>query len=236
MRIEKKLLLGFCAIGLLTGCETTGLSRHERAGVTYPNYILALKPTVTANGVRPVETPLRLAVAQVGESAPPRPLMDALQSSSLVRNVVGLPAPGEGSVRKEDANANYVDRVESLCNLARNAGADYLFLCGGDVSLWNDPNALTVLDLTIVGAWVIPSTRICGEGKAAGAIVDVRTKVPVLFINVESSNSRMATSQSAYSKREGLSVELRAELSQAIARELLARLAERSNISATHQP
>ncbi len=232
MKTELKLLFGICAAGLLTGCETSGWSRRERSAITYPNYVLALKPAGASASARQVQTPIRVAVAQVGESAPPVALTDTLRSSAVVESVFGLPAPGEPQDGGHVANPSYAERLNLLCGLAAAANADYLFLCGGDVSLWRDPNALKFLDLTLVGAYAVPSTRIHGEGKAAGALVDVRTQEPLLFVNVEAKQSLVATTESTYSKQDVLSVELRNELARKLAEELQTRLVAGNRASA----
>ena len=141
MKIKHLFLIALPFI-LLSGCATTGFSQREVAGVSYPNYILGLSSTNTSPA-RPVPAkPIHLAVAQVGESAPPAKLLQKLATSpERIASVVAVPAPGDtqrpyyaprdnSQIKQED----FTTRVQALCRLSRNLGADYLFLCGGDTN------------------------------------------------------------------------------------------------------
>src|ERR1039457_3462780 len=91
-------LIALAAVCLIAGCETTGLSPREHSGADYPNYILALPSKPSPDAVKKVVTPIRLAVAQVGEAAPPKQMLDKLQNENgLVLSVVGLPLPGDAT-------------------------------------------------------------------------------------------------------------------------------------------
>src|SRR5215469_6337557 len=98
MKNIKKIIQSAVAVAmacLLAGCETTGLSPRERSGVSYPNYILSLQSDGT-NAPRKVITPIRLAVAQVGEAAPSDAMLNKLAASkTLVSSAFGLPLPGD---------------------------------------------------------------------------------------------------------------------------------------------
>ena len=218
---------------LLTGCATTGWSQREVAGVSYPNYILSLSPT-NVSPARPVlARPIRLAVAQVGESAPPAALLQKLATSpERIGSVVAVPAPGDtqrpyyaprdnSQIKQED----FATRVQALCRLSRNLGADYLFLCGGDLTSWQDSNLLRVFDLTIVGGMILPSTKIHLEGRAAGALIDAATGEPVLMVSTEAQRSASSASFYAQQKAGGQKILLRDELASAIGSELLREMA-----------
>ena len=84
----------------LVGCESSGLSMRETPGRDYAAYALIahdLPPVTDAAGAaepaRPVTLPARLAVAQLGEIAPPTSMIDALraarQTFSAVTTVPG---------------------------------------------------------------------------------------------------------------------------------------------------
>jgi hypothetical protein len=220
--------IGLC---LLTGCETTGFSSRERSGVTYPNYILGMQSVSTNAARRELHLPLRLAVAQVGEAAPPNSMIELLETNRAIASfVVGLPAPGDNSSTRLLANKetsqfqDYSEQARSLCRLAQSAGADYLFLVGGNIDTWNDPSFLKVFDITLVGGFIIPSTGVKGYGKAAGTLVDVATGAPVLFASVESSNSDFVPSNAVWEKRDAVSAQLRKELGAKLAAELVQKL------------
>ena len=96
MKTIIKSVIAVTAVCLLAGCETTGLSSRERAGASYPNYILSLQSGGTNAPTQKPVVPIRLAVAQVGESAPPETMLNELTAQpTLVAWVVALPLPGE---------------------------------------------------------------------------------------------------------------------------------------------
>ena len=227
----KTQCLSFATLSLilLTGCATTGLSQREVSGISFPNYILSLSSTNTAPARPVLAKPIRLAVAQVGESAPPADLLQKLATNpERIASVVAMPAPGDtqypyyaprdnSQLKQED----FSTRVQALCRLSRNLGADYLFLCGGDLTEWQDSNLLRVLDLTIVGGMILPSTKIHLEGRVAGALIDVATGEPVLMVSTQAQRSASSASFYADQKTGGQKVLLRNELASAIGSELL---------------
>jgi hypothetical protein len=200
----KKILQSVMAgvtVCLLAGCVTTGLSPREISGASYPDYILSLQSGGTNAPVQKPVAPLRLAVAQVGESAPPETMLDQLAGQkTLVASVVALPLPGElGNYpgynfnRRSDLTGNYGACVKSLCNLAHTAGADYVFIFGGTVDSWRKNNSLSVLDITIVGGAILPGSEINVEGRGAGTLIETATGEPVLFVSADAKKiSRLA--------------------------------------------
>ena len=166
-------VLALGAVCLLAGCETTGLSSHDRAGVSYPRYILGLQPKAAQHPPQKLAAPIRLAVAQVGESSPPRNMMDKLERNPrLIVSVVGLPLPGEPSgnysgsrAEEKDHPEDFAAKIKTICGVAQSVGADYLFLFGGNIDSWQNRNGLAFLDFTIIGGAIIPSAKIhCENG------------------------------------------------------------------------
>lgn len=233
----KTNLLSLSLLGavFLTSCSTSGLSRREIAGSTYPNYILNLATTNSPDSRPPLTKPIRLAVAQVGESAPPRALLNKLESQpDAIASVVGLPAPAETEHRyyapkdkSQNKQEDFVSRVQSLCRLSRNMQADYLFICGGDMSWWNSPNILRVFDITIVGGMLLPSTKVNVEGRAAGALIDAATCEPVLMLSTDASRSGYSPTFYVEEKTDGQRVALRNALTESLADEMLKKIASR---------
>jgi hypothetical protein len=86
-----------------------------------------------------------------------------------VAEVLPLPGflTGEGRVRD----------VAALRRTAARAHADAILLYEQDVALEDGANALRILNLTIVGAWVIPSTWYRVDLETTAALVDVRNGV-----------------------------------------------------------
>ena len=221
--------MGLC---LVTGCETTGYSSRERSGVSYPNYILGMHGDSTNKVHREVALPIRIAVAQVGEAAPPLAMTRMLETNQALFSLVsGIPAPADGEAhlatvptRSQPALQDYSTQAKSLCNLAQSVGADYLFLTGGNIDTWNNPSPLKVFDITLVGGFIIPSTDVRAMGKAAGALIEVATGNPVLFLSVESNRSAFVPSDAAWEKRDAVVAQLRDELGTKLAEELIQKL------------
>ncbi len=93
MKTVLKQIVVLGALLALTGCGTSGLSRRERPGITYPAYIMSLQPDAAASSRREIKFPLRIAVTQAGETAPDYSLLRKLEGSkALIRSVASLPA------------------------------------------------------------------------------------------------------------------------------------------------
>ena len=231
MKMILQLSAVVAAAGLLAGCETTGLSPRESSGMSYPNYIFGLQTGPTAVQARPLVTPIRLAVAQVGEPAPSSALLDQLAAQrTLIASVSALPLPGDaGNYGWQNqgniASADYAGRVKTLCRLAQAGGADYVFLFGGDLDTWRKNNPFSLLDVTLVGGAVVPGCQINLEGKGAGVLIDDVTGAPVMFFNADM--KRMASSPDflAEGKTDSLRAEARDALVAKLGGQLLDRLA-----------
>jgi len=215
----------------VTGCETTGLSLREHSGVDYPGYVLSLRPSnsrIVANKVAP---PIRLAVAQIGESAPPRKMLEDLQQrTDLITSVISLPLPGEatrsyGYNNTPEKAPDYAGRIQTVCQLAQASGADYIFLFGGNMDTWSKASQLSLLDITIIGGVLIPSTEINLEGKGAGVLIDAATGQPVFFVNTENKLSKYTPDFLQDDKKTELMVQGRDDLVQKTTDEFLRQLA-----------
>jgi hypothetical protein len=244
MKTATQLAITLAALLITTGCETTGLSQRERPGVTYPNYILSLQPKQSQDTRTKPVPPLRLAVAQVGEPAPAKIMLEKLEADhALVNSVVGLPVPAEEQDRnfnprdfKQNKSENYSAEMQSLCHLAQSVGADYVFVFGGNIDSWQDGNALKVFDFTIVGAAIVPSAKIRAEGRTAGALIETATGDPVLFVNAEAKSSTTSPSYQADGRNNTLKAGLRDELTSKLADALLKRLADCNRIADARTP
>jgi hypothetical protein len=230
MKTTFQLSLTCAALLATAGCVTTGLSHTERPGVTYPNYILSLRPH-HADSARPkLKPPLHLAVAQVGESAPPQSFLGKLEAEPLiVKSAVGLPVPGDdvgpGSRNSKPTESNdYSAKIESLCRLAQSVGADYVFIFGGNIDSWQDGNALKFLDFTIVGGAIVPSTKIHIEARAAGALLDAATGEPVLLVSAETNSSATSPTFLADGRTDTLKSRLSGDLGTKLAAALVQKI------------
>ena len=232
MKIILQSVIAAAAVCLLAGCETTGLSPRESSGVGYPNYILSLPYAATPQ--KPA-TPIRLAVAQVGENAPPDAMLNKLADrKALIASVTGLPLPGDTELPFYSYGPNaqkldYSARVKTICGLAHISGADFLFLFGGNVDSWEQNNALAVLDATIVGGVLLPGTKIHIEGKGAGVLLSTATCQPVLFVNSEAKDSAGSPDFLSNGKTTALRVKVRDELVAKLTDQLLDKLGQSTN-------
>lgn len=217
-------------VGLLTGCETTGMSPHEHSGVDYPNYVLNLRPDSTGPRAR-LNPPIHLAVAQIGESAPPSAMLDALSSRpDLIASVIGVPLPGNGQAysygyNKQTPAIDYASRIQAVCRLAKESGADHVFLFGGDIDSWSEQNPLAILDLTIIGGMIFPGTKIELEGKTAGVLIDASTRQSVFLVNADDKISALSPDCFANDRTMGLRVQARDDLVKKLQGAFLTRLA-----------
>lgn len=218
------------AAGLITGCAGTGVSTHEKTAIDYANYILALPTSRTTNVTPAIVTPVRLAVAQVGETAPSGEMLHKLRSdSTLVASAVGLPLPSETDPQSARGDVkppteDFVARVGNVCSIARTVGADYIFIYGSSLASWQEQNSLMILDATVIGGATIPSTKINCESRAAGALIRAYSAEPVLFVNVESKLSGRSPTYLASGKTDALKVKLRDQVTASLTDELLHKL------------
>jgi hypothetical protein len=239
MKTTIQLSLACAGLLVTAGCVTTGLSSAERPGVTYPNYILSLQPRQTSSGRPTLTAPLRIAVAQVGESAPPQCLLDKLESEPLiVKSAVGIPVPGEDApfvsrnIKPNKPN-DYSIKLQSLCRLAQSVGADYVFIVGGEIDSWQSGNALKFLDFTIVGGAIVPSTKIHAEVRAAGALVDAATGEAVLLVSAETKSSAVSPTFLADGKTDTVKSKLRDEMSVRLGDALLQKISAYQQTAST---
>lgn len=195
MKILLQSAAAVAVICLLAGCETAGLSPHETSGVSYPNYILSLQ-SGTDGPPQKIVAPIRLAVAQAGEDAPPAALLDKLaEERTLVTSVTGLLLPDDSLFpygRPVRQGPDSASRVKAICGLAQSAGADYILIIGGSLDSWNQHNSLSALDMTIVGGAIVPGAKIHVEGRGAGTLISTATCRPVLFVSADTRATAMS--------------------------------------------
>ncbi len=225
-KIMKKIMqsaMAMAMVGLMTGCQTSCLSPREHSGLDYPGYVLNLQMGRTNAPPQKPVLPVHLAVAQIGETAPPQTMLDGLEARpNLIASVVSLPLPVDAGnnlgCKQPDRQAtwDYASRVKAVCNLAEAAGANYVFLFGGTVDSWTRQNSLGMFDITLVGGWIIPGTRINVEGKGAGTLIEAATGQPVFLVNAEYKESALSP-DCLFS---GKTTEMRVHARDALARKL----------------
>ena len=215
----KSVIVKFVAaafmVSLLAGCQTTGLSFREKGVTTYSRYVLSLP--ANTNAPAPLKLPARLAVAQVGEAAPTdQVLQELLRHPEIFSSAFGLPLPAEDEPRygwREHAPPiDYAAHLRAIQLMARNEGADYIFLFGGNLDSWRKNNVLSIFDLTIVGGVILPGTKISLEGKAAGILLETTHLQPVSILNVETNASSYSPDLLVDGKEAEMRVEMRDKL------------------------
>ena len=197
-------------LAALVGCSSSGLSPHEQGQQSMPMMMY----TATDNGpgvtgpVR-IATPLRVGVAQVGELTPPQSMLDALRAKpDLFARVTPVGGrfgeattddpyrrpmgDGPGSPDRNVPSAK--DQLSRMRTLAASTGMDYLLVFGGSIEHGHQGSGLELLDLTIVGAFVVPSHGVTVDGRATGSLIDVQTGRVVMTFSAAAKGTGAAPS------------------------------------------
>lgn len=193
-------------LAALAGCESSGLSPREGAGRNFSTYVYSLTPVTdlpAAENAQPARLvlPGKIAVAQIGEVTPNSRFLNKLRSStelfSRVDGMSGLVDIEPAYPRRDDSpvtTEHHANRdMARFLRVARDMGMDHLLLVGGTIDQVTKENGLSVLDLTIVGAFVVPSKEIDAEAKASGALIDLSSGRVVLFASADATLERRAS-------------------------------------------
>src|SRR5258706_7738179 len=196
-----KYALSILMLIALTGCESH-LSPRETRTQNYSAFIFSLydNPKPIAQST-PKKLPMKVAVAQVEKLAPPQLMLDRLrQRGELFARVEGIPGlfeelycnNNQGTLNASERQ-QVRDRVSRLQRLAQDLGMDYLFIYGGSIDHYVRENPLQVFDLTIIGAFVVPSREVRAIGKAAGALLDAPRGAVVLITSPHTQKTGLAS-------------------------------------------
>ena len=124
----------------------------------------------------------------------------------------------------EDRKRVIREQVDSMRAFARDGGADYLLLFGGTVDHASTSTPLSIFDLTIVGAFIIPSKQIMAEGRAGAALIDVSSGRSVMTFNSQSKGDRLAATASRQNAELKLVRTLPDDLTRDLAKQLTQRI------------
>lgn len=229
--------IGLCGV-FAAGCITTGLSTRETRGHNYSTYLYALYDGADSTaGTRPtLHLPAKVALAQIGEVAPPQAMLEALQQEvGLFRRVEGIPGVfdlertdgwhGQPIQEKpEESRQRAQSQIRQMVRFARDLGMDYLFLYGGSIDYGSRETPWTLLDLTLVGGYLIPSHEMSGTARASGALVDLATERVLFVVSAESSHQDHAATALVDGKRDRFLETLRDETVSELTQQLLERL------------
>lgn len=228
-------------LAVLAGCDSTGLSPREGASRNFSSYVNSLYDEPVAAGAKQpparLVLPTRLAVVQVGEITPPTSFLKALRARpdvfARVEPVSGAAgAAPDGNQARDDgpavANAHARREMDRLLQLARDMGMDHLLLVGGTIDQATKENGLSLLDLTIVGAFVVPSKQVEAEARASAALVDLSGDRVVLVASAETTRGRLASSVTQESGEIDVMREARDDVLAKLAREVVAQCTGRA--------
>jgi hypothetical protein len=227
------------SLAALAGCDSTGLSPREAAGRNFSAYVYALQPHAAPNDAAPaaLALPANLAVAQVGELGPPTRFLNKLRARpELFARVEGVsgavsvePQPvnpaGDSTITAEERARVEVDRIRQV---ARDMGMDHLLLVGGTIDQVTKENGLSLLDLTVVGAFVAPSKQVDAEARASGALIDVASGRVRLIASADTSRGRLASSVTQSSGEIDVMREARDEVLDKLAAQVIAQCERRA--------
>ena len=248
------------AVGLLAGCSSEGLSPRESGQQSYnmvmykaagqqrpavvsgPAVAAPMSPSydgpvVVAVTSERVATPAKIAVAQLGEVAPPAAMMDALRAHpELFRRVLSVPGTFDSPVNNGSdrpafaappaADAGQADVLVHMRSIAGSVGADYLLVFGGQIDHGHQDSGLELLNLTIVGAFIVPSQPIVVDGKAAGSLIDVRSGQIVMNFSAQAKGSGAAPSAFVGNVEEGAVLKNKDELVQKLTADVVAQMTD----------
>ena len=183
---------GILLAGLgVSGCKSVGLSRYSAPRVDYNNFIYDLyKINVSKGENSVVRKPMNIAVAQMGENTPPVEVIAKLrQKRTIFKRVSPLPMPlsrleptqpiysnrDQYRIGQDSSRPDLSNEMKTMMRMARDLGADYIYLMGGTLEIERAPSGWAILNLAILPTFIVPSTDLNLEGKASGALIDAKT-------------------------------------------------------------
>ena len=176
------------AAACLVGCASSGMSPREGPGRDVSAYLQATQASAVAVPAAgnapaqrlPIVRPADLAVAQIGEVTPPDAMLAALADRpELFADVQGISGIAPPHDYRRPGSSQVGDHLDAMLATARDIGADYLVVYGGTIDQTQRGGPLSFFDLTIVGAFVVPSRKVEAEAKAMAMVLDARTGRPV---------------------------------------------------------
>ena len=186
--------------------RTPAASGDGTMSTTTSKGLAALAPEASEVAVAPaapIAAPARIAVAQLGEVAPPAAMLAKLRKDAAafasVQSIPGLVDVGATVDRRGqpgDASAQEAarDHAERMRRMARSIGADYLFLYGGTVDEARTDSPLKLANATIIGAFIVPGEVLQAQMRAAGSLIDTNTGRVVLAVSADAADRRRAAS------------------------------------------
>ncbi|MDD3276057.1 MAG: hypothetical protein PHP93_03290, partial [Kiritimatiellales bacterium] len=183
----------------------------------------------------PIRLPIRLGVAQIGETAPPNELINALKRHrNLIADVVELPLAGDPNsnryyYQKPDVNTGDLIRKQAgtLRKLGQQMGADYILVIGGNIDSHVEARPVQALDLAILPGFIIPSQTIEMTARAGGAFINAKNGRVEFLLTTTSETTNSCPTFYVDQKMEEMAIEQRSTLSKQLAEELAAKILSR---------
>jgi len=215
------------AAAALAGCQG-GLSVREGTH-DLPLMLYELKgPDEPAAAFRPAG-PIRVAVAQVGEIAPEKGLLDGLRpAKDEFERVIGIPLPAlaespYGRVENvEQRRTKAREAVSRAMQLARGLGATHALIVGGYIDTSRRYTWASAFNVLILPLWLAPSVEVRASGKAAAALVDVASGEVVMVSTAQVTDDGVVPLAYASNKEDVLTGKLRGLLAVEVAKQVAA--------------
>lgn len=192
-----------------------------------------------------VKAPARVAVAQLGEMQAATAFLNELRNNpDLLQKVATIPAVppdlagfyeyteqsvslgGTEKTRPPQRDTKDAltpkDFLQELRLLSLDMGSDYLFVYGGSIDFRTKEDALAkLLDLTIVGAFVIPSEAHSLQGRGIGLLMDVKENRIVMSVASDTSQHELASTRYSQDTLRNMIGDIRLELQKNLGRDFV---------------
>jgi hypothetical protein len=171
---------------------------------------------------------------QAGEVSPPQAMLDELAAHrELFSRVEGLLEIRDDaalatlwrSAREPEVIAAAQSAISRMRQAALDVGADYLLFIGGTVDHGTSATPLCVFDITIVGAFLVPSRAIHAVGKVSASLIDARTGRVVSIIGADAQRNGLAPSIMVDGAEEHVVEGVRGDLMKELTKRFVAELA-----------
>jgi hypothetical protein len=220
--------------GLLAGCYTTGMSPREQGGNRYSELVYGFCERQEPDATDPetLHLPIRLGVAQIGETAPANELVDSLnRHPALVANVIKLPLAGNTENNryyyqqpKPDSADEIRQQADTLRKLGQQMGADYILVVGGNIDSHVESSPIQILDMAIVPGVIIPSQKIEMSARVGGAFINAKNGRVEFLLTTTSETTNSCPTFYVDQKIEEMAMKQRSTLSKQLVEELASKI------------
>jgi len=201
------LVCSCCAAALVmtAGCGSDGLAPQHSQASLVPNTparpLAFYDPKSTSpitTSAQPAKFPIKAAIVQLDQVAAPDDMLQKLRAHpELFSKLITLP----GLAEERETPTEQMNRLRQV---TQQMGLDYVLIFGGIVDHGSKGTALCIADITIVGAFIVPSRGVEVKGRATAALVECTTgrlvttfssqadhtaAVPSAFVEVAEHNS-----------------------------------------------